>query len=169
MKTIDQNPYILMWKVLRTTRNKRSPRVWIQSLTRLVTAGLPEEIWSPDNHVLEILEWQTPIVVQVSLIHNLLAHHPHLVFGQLVTGQLVQCLLQVWFADEIVIVEIFGEKKQNINICFSVLLVKCDAVLSLTVELWFVTDVAGENKDKCVVLRPNNNSVKLQIACILQY
>ncbi len=45
--------------------------------------------------MLEVLQRQTSVVVQVGLVYHLLAHHPHLVLGQLITGQFVQCLLQV--------------------------------------------------------------------------
>lgn len=48
-----------------------------------------EEVWSSNNHVLEVLQWQTSIVVQVGLVDHLLTHHPHLVLSQLVAGQLV--------------------------------------------------------------------------------
>lgn len=77
----------------------------------MFTAGLPEEVRSSNNHVLKIFEWQTAIIVQVGLIDHLLAHHPHLVFCQLVTSQLVQRLLQVWLADEVIVVEILQKKK----------------------------------------------------------
>lgn len=42
-------------------------------------ADLPEEFWCSDNHVLEVVQRQTPVVVQVGLVDHLLAHHSHLV------------------------------------------------------------------------------------------
>lgn len=56
-------------------------------------ADPPEELWSSNNHVLEVLQRQTPVVVQVGLVDHLLAHHSHLVLRQLVTGEFVQRLL----------------------------------------------------------------------------
>ena len=57
--------------------------------------SIPEKVWSSNDHVLEILKGQTPIVVQVGLVDDLVADHPHLVLRQLVTRQFVQRLLQV--------------------------------------------------------------------------
>lgn len=54
----------------------------------------------------EVLQRQTPIVVQVGFVNHLLAHHSHLVLRQLVAGEFVQRLLQVGLADEVVVVEI---------------------------------------------------------------
>lgn len=56
---------------------------------------LPEEIRCSDDHVLEVLQRQTSIVVQVGLVDHLLTHHPHFILRQLVAGQFVQRLLQV--------------------------------------------------------------------------
>ena len=83
-------------------------------LPSVAPIGLPEELWSSNNHVLEVLKWQTPVVVQVSLVYHLLTHHPHLVFCELVTGQFVQRLLQVWLTDEVVVVEILKKAVQLI-------------------------------------------------------
>lgn len=77
---------------------------------------LPEELWGADNHVLEVLQGQASVVVQVGLVHDLFAHHPHLVFRQLVTGQLVQRLLQVRLADEVIVVEVFGKGTKSSKI-----------------------------------------------------
>lgn len=73
----------------------------------------PEEVGCSNNHVLEVLKWQTSVIVQVSLIYDFLAHHPHLFLGQLVPCQFVQGLLQVWLAYEVVIVKILPKKGKN--------------------------------------------------------
>lgn len=78
----------------------------ICQIINVSTFGAPEELWSSNNHVLEVLQRQAPVVVQVGLVDHLLAHHSHLVLRQLVAGEFVQRLLQVGLADEVVVVEI---------------------------------------------------------------
>lgn len=78
----------------------------------VVISGLPQKVWSSDDHGLEVLQGQPSVVVQVRLIDHLLTHHPHLVLRQLVTGQFVQSLLQVGLTEKVIIVEIL----QNIEI-----------------------------------------------------
>lgn len=68
--------------------------------------NVPQEVRSPDDHVLEVLQRQSSVVVQVGLVDHLLTNHSHLVLRQLVASEFVQCLLQVWLADKVVIVEV---------------------------------------------------------------
>lgn len=122
-------PYILIWKVL-----------WMESEMLLVSLFLkrqmksirghnikkgvslcvvlffcpPEEVWRSNDHVLEVLERQTSVIVQVSLIYHFLTNHRHLLLGQLVPSQFVQGLLQVWLAYEVIIVKILTEKRGEI-------------------------------------------------------
>lgn len=63
--------------------------------------------------MLEVLQGQSAIVVQVRLVEDLLAHHPHLVLRQLVACQSVQGLLQVRLAEEVVVVEVLDEGKEE--------------------------------------------------------
>lgn len=57
--------------------------------------NVPQEVRSPDDHVLEVLQRQSSVVVQVGLVDHLLTNHSHLVLRQLVASEFVQCLLQV--------------------------------------------------------------------------
>lgn len=106
--------HILIWKVL-----------WMESEMLFISLFLkwqikevllwtafrpPEEVWRSNNHVLKVLKGQTSVIVQVSLIYDLLTNHPHLFLGQLVPCQFVQGLLQVWLAYEVIIVKILTQR-----------------------------------------------------------
>lgn len=78
-------------------------------------ADLPEEFWGSDDHVLEVVQRQTPVVVQVGLVDHLLTHHSHLFLRQLVTGEFVQRLLQVGLADEVVVVEVLQKVEVHVS------------------------------------------------------
>lgn len=122
MKSAVNRKYFSLWKsakgrysILESIITKSSPCWRVYMLLWMFTAGSPEEVRSSNDHVLKIFEWQTSVVVQVGLIDHLLAHHPHLVFCQLVTSQLVQRLLQVWLADEVIVVEILQKNNKRIS------------------------------------------------------
>lgn len=95
-----------MWKVLQTVTILLKLGLYDCQIINVSTFGAPEELWRSNNHVLEVLQRQAPVVVQVGLVNHLLAHHSHLVLCQLVAGEFVQRLLQVRLADEVVVVEI---------------------------------------------------------------
>lgn len=66
----------------------------------------PEEVRRPQDHVLEVLQGQPPIMVAVCFIQYLLTDQGHLLSAQLPTGQPGHRLLQVPRTDVVVIVEV---------------------------------------------------------------
>lgn len=66
----------------------------------------PEEVGCPQDHVLEVFQGQSSIMVPVSLIQHLLTHQAHLLSAQLPPCQLGHCLLQVPHTDVVIIVKV---------------------------------------------------------------
>lgn len=77
--------------------------------TGILIAGfepLPEEVWSSQDHILEVLQGQSPVLVSVCFIQHLLTDQGHFFSTQFPTGQPGHRLLQVPCTDVVVIVEV---------------------------------------------------------------
>lgn len=66
----------------------------------------PEEVWGSQDHILEVLQGQPPVLVSVCFIQHLLTDQGHLLGTQFPTGQPGHRLLQVPCTDVVVIVEV---------------------------------------------------------------
>lgn len=65
-----------------------------------------EEVWSSQDHILEVLQGQSPVLVSICFIQHLLTDQGHFLSTQFPTSQPGHGLLQVPCTDVVVIVEV---------------------------------------------------------------
>lgn len=68
--------------------------------------GSPEEVGCPQDHVLEVFQGQSPIMVPIGLVQHLFTHQAHLLGAQLPPCQLGHRLFQVPRTDVVIVVKI---------------------------------------------------------------